>query len=107
LASPRTAFPGNSSPFSRFDSLELQVLRYFPLPNVAGANNHTRIAVEPDAQDQFEGRIDQLFNSKHRAFVRYAHLRDDDSPVTFLPEGSGNLTSGVTGHAVTRGDGVA
>ena len=33
-------------------------------------------------------------------------LRDNDTPVTFLPDGSGNLTSGVIGHAITRGDGA-
>ncbi len=105
--SPRTAFPGNTIPASRIDPLALQVLQHYPLPNAAGANNFIRTAVEPDSQDQFDGRIDQVFNSRHLAFVRYAHLRDDDNPVTFLPEGSGNLTSGVTGHAITRGDSVA
>ena len=40
-------------------------------------------------------------------FVRYSYLRDDDNPVPFLPDGSGNLTSGVIGHAITRGDGIA
>ncbi len=64
-------------------------------------------AVEPDSQDQFDGRVDQVFNDKHRAFVRYSYLRDDDTPVPFLPDGSGNLTSGVIGHAITRGDGLA
>src|SRR5207253_2971654 len=34
----------------------------------------------------------------------YTYFRDDNTPVTPLPEGSGNLTSGVIGHAVTRGD---
>jgi len=105
--SPRTAFPNNTIPASRFDPLALQVLQHYPLPNAAGANNYIRTAVEPDNQDQFDGRIDQVFNSKHRAFVRYSYLRDDDNPVTFLPEGSGNLTSGVIGHAITRGDGIA
>ena len=63
--------------------------------------------VEPDNQDQFDGRIDHVFNEKHRAFVRYSYLRDNDTPVPFLPDGSGNLTSGVIGHAITRGDGIA
>ena len=66
-----------------------------------------RTAVEPDNQDQFDGRIDHVFNEKHRFFVRYSYLRDNDNPVTFLPDGSGNLTSGVIGHAITRGDGMA
>ncbi len=105
--SPRTAFPGNTIPASRIDPLAAQVLHHYPAPNQAGANNYTRTGVEPDSQDQFDGRVDHVFSEKHRAFARYSFLRDDDNPVTFLPEGSGNLTSGVTGHAITRGDSVA
>jgi hypothetical protein len=106
-AAPRAPFVNNTIPASRFDPLALQVLQHYPLPNVPGANNYTRTAVEPDNQDQFDGRVDHLFNDRRRAFVRYAYLRDNDTPVTFLPDGSGNLTSGTIGHAITRGDSVA
>jgi hypothetical protein len=105
--SPRVPFANNSIPMSRFDPLAAQVLQHYPLPDAAGANNYIRTAVEPDNQDQFDGRVDHMFSDKHRAFVRYSYLRDDDNPVTFLPEGSGNLTSGVIGHAITRGDGIS
>jgi hypothetical protein len=106
-SSPRQPFAGNTIPMSRWDPIAMQVLGHYPLPNQAGANNYTRTAVEPDNQDQFDGRVDRVFNEKHRAFVRYSFLRDDDTPVTFLPDGSGNLTSGAIGHAITRGDGIA
>jgi hypothetical protein len=106
-SSPRAPFPNNTIPTSRFDPLALQVLQHYPVPNAAAANNFVLAGVEPDNQDQFDGRIDHVFNEKHRAFVRYSYLRDDDTPVTFLPEGSGNLTSGVIGHAITFGDGIA
>jgi len=105
--SPRTPFPNNTIPSSRFDPLALQVLQHYPLPNSAAANNYILVGVEPDNQDQFDGRVDHVFNQKHRAFVRYSYLRDDDTPVTFLPDGSGNLTSGMIGHAITHGDGLA
>ncbi len=105
--SPRAAFANNTIPASRFDPLALQILNHYPLPNKAGANNYVRTAVEPDSQDQFDVRGDQVFNAKHRVFLRYSYLRDNDTPVTFLPDGSGNLTSGVIGHAITRGDGIA
>ena len=105
--SPRVAFPNNTIPSSLFDPLALQVLQHYPLPNRSGANNYVNTGVEPDSQDQFDGRIDHVFNEKHRVFVRYSYLRDDDTPVPFLPDGSGNLTSGVIGHAITRGDGIA
>ncbi len=48
-------------------------------------NNYVRTAVEPDNQDQFDTRIDHVFNDKHRAFARYSYLRDDDTPVTSCP----------------------
>ena len=106
-SSPRTVFPGNTIPAIRFDALASQVLAHYPLPNAAAANNYVLTGVEPDNQDQSDGRADHVFNEKHRAFVRYSYLRDNDTPVTFLPDGSGNLTTGVTGHAITRGDGLA
>ncbi|HWE50775.1 MAG TPA: carboxypeptidase regulatory-like domain-containing protein [Bryobacteraceae bacterium] len=106
--SPRTPFANNTIPQTRFDTIAQQILAHYPLPNLPGsANNFVRTAVEPDSQDQFEGRIDRIFKEKHRAFVRYSYLRDDDNPVTPLPDGSGTLSSGVIGHAITRGDGLA
>ena len=104
---PRTPFVNNTIPANRFDALGLQVLQHYPLPDAAAANNFVLTGVEPDNQDQFDGRIDHVFNQKHRAFVRYSYLRDNDNPVPYLPDGSGNLTSGVIGHSITRGDGIA
>jgi hypothetical protein len=102
--SPRTQFANNTIPTIRFDSIGAQVLQHYPLPNVAGANNFVRTATEPDSQDQADFRVDRYFGEKHRIFGRYTFFRDDDTPVTPLPEGSGSLTSGVIGHAITRGD---
>ncbi|MEO8049980.1 MAG: TonB-dependent receptor, partial [Acidobacteriota bacterium] len=102
--SPRTQFPNNTIPASRFDALGLQILQQYPLPNVAGANNYARTATEPDNQDQADVRLDRYFGERHRVFGRYTILRDDDTPVSPLPDGSGSLTSGVIGHAITRGD---
>lgn len=107
LTSPRTEFPNNTIPTSRFDSIAVQVLQRYPLPNVAGANNFVRTATEPDNQDQADFRLDRYFREKHRVFGRYTYFRDDDTPVTPLPDGSGALTSGVIGHAITRGDAFA
>ena len=104
LTSPRTQFPNNTIPANRLDALGLQILQHYPLPNVAGANNFVRTATEPDTQDQADFRLDRYFGEKHRIFGRYTYFRDDDNPVTPLPDGSGSLTSGVIGHAITRGD---
>jgi hypothetical protein len=106
--SPRTPFANNTIPASRFDSIGAQVLQHYPVPNLPGtANNFVRTAVEPDNQDQFDARIDHIINDKHRLFGRYSYFRDDDNPVTPLPDGSGTLSTGVIGHAITRGDSVA
>jgi hypothetical protein len=105
--SPRQLFPNNSIPLTRFDSVGQQVLALYPDPNRPGtANNYARTAVEPDNQDQFDVRIDRYFGTRHRVFGRYSYWHDDDNPVTPLPDGSGSLTSGVIGHALTRGDNV-
>jgi hypothetical protein len=106
-SSPRTQFPNNTVSVSRFDPIAAQVLQHYPLPNVAGANNFVRTATEPDSQDQADFRIDRYIGTRHRIFGRYTFFRDDDTPVTPLPDGSGTLTSGVIGHAITRGDAFA
>ncbi|HEY2845869.1 MAG TPA: TonB-dependent receptor [Bryobacteraceae bacterium] len=105
--SPRTQFLNNTIPVTRFDALGLQILQHYPLPNLSGANNFVRTATEPDNQDQADFRVDRYFKEKHRVFLRYTFFHDDDTPVTPLPDGSGSLTSGVIGHALTRGDAVA
>ncbi len=103
----RQPFPSNTIPGSRFDAIGQQVLQRYPVPNLPGtANNFSRTATEPDSQDQFDTRLDRYFGEKHRVFGRYSYLRDDDNPVTPLPDGSGTLASGVIGHAITRGDSV-
>ena len=95
-------------PADRIDQVAQQVLQHYPTPTSSGAaNNFSRTAVEPDAQDQFDARIDRNLGSNRRIFARYSFFRDEDTPVTPLPDGSGSLSTGVTGHAVTRGDGIA
>ena len=105
--SPRPAFPANTIPQSRLDLLAAQVLAHYPAANTAGPSNYFRTATEPENQDQADFRVDHYFGDRHRLFARYSVLHDDDTPVTPLPEGSGSLTGGVTGHAVTRGHALA
>ena len=98
-------FANTTIPATRFDPVGFQVLQQYPVPNLPGtANNYVRTGVEPDNQDQFDTRFDRYFGQKHRVFGRYSYLRDDDTPVTPLPDGSGSITSGVIGHTITRGD---
>jgi Carboxypeptidase regulatory-like domain/TonB dependent receptor len=108
FSNPRVPFQNNTIPTQMFDPIGAQVLARYPMPtSSASANNYSRTAVEPENQNQFDVRVDRYFGTKHRVFVRDSYFRDDDTPVTPLPDGSGSITSGVTGHAITRGDGVA
>src|SRR5258708_6841744 len=100
----KTPFANNTVPLDRFDPIAKQILAHYPDPNVTGANNYVRTAAEPDNQDQADFRIDRYFGDQHRVFARYTFFRDEDTPVTPFPDGSGSLTSGVIGHAITRGD---
>jgi hypothetical protein len=105
---PRQPFPQNTIPLNRFDAVALELIQHYPLPNLSGpANNYVRTAVEPDNQDQLDTRLDRYFGTRHRAFARYSFFHDNDTPVTPLPDGSGSLTMGVIGHALTRGDSLA
>ena len=106
--SPRRQFPNDTIPLTRIDGLARQVLAHYPDPNLRGAaNNYVRTSVEPDNQDQVDARLDRYFGAHQRVFARYSLLLDDDTPVTPLPDGSGALTAGATGHAITRGDSLA
>ena len=100
----RVQFAGNRIPAGRIDPLAAAVLALYPLPNLPGAaNNYIRTGVEPDSQDQFDTRVDHYIGERHRLFGRFSYLRDDDTPVTPLPGGSGIITSGVISQTATRG----
>jgi len=97
------AFANNSILPAQFDVIAKQVLAHYPHATLPGAaNNFVRTAVEPDNQDQLDARIDRYIGADHRVFGRYSYFHDNDTPVTPLPDGSGSLASGVTGHALTR-----
>jgi hypothetical protein len=106
-APARTQFQNNTIPSFRFDPIGAQILQHYPQPNVNKPNNFVRTAIEPDDQDQADLRFDRYYGERRRFFGRYTYFRDDDTPVTPLPDGSGSLTSGVIGHAITRGDAFA
>jgi hypothetical protein len=109
----RDRFLNDTIPANRIDPATRAVINRYPLPNVfvngqeAVANNYVRVGNEEVNQDQFGGRIDYHLNPRHRVFGRYAYLRDDSRGVSPLPDGSGVITTGITGDTLTRGDSVA
>ena len=104
----RTPFLNDTIPLTSMDPVALQLLNRFPLPTTSGtANNYTRNGNEPDDLDQFDVRIDHRFSSRDHVFGRYSYAIEKSSPVTPLPEGSGNITSGFIGANSTLGQSVA
>lgn len=101
--SDRRAYVGNIIPISTFDSVSAELLNRYPLPTSAAlANNFSRVGNESIEQDQFDVRIDHKFSDNDQLFGRFSYAKDVTDPVTPLPEGSGNLTSGVIGLTDTR-----
>jgi hypothetical protein len=99
----RQPFPGGAIPVSRFDAVAADLLARYPLPNLPGtANNFRRVGNEELDSDQLGLRIDHRLSAKDQLFGRVAWLREFTDPVTPLPDGSGNLTTGALGPTNTR-----
>ncbi len=106
--SDHRAYAGNLIPINTFDPAAAALLQRYPNPTSSGsANNFTRIGNEPDNQDQFDVRFDNRFSPNNQAFGRVSYAKDITGPVTPLPDGSGNITSGITGPTDTRALSIA
>jgi len=96
--------PTNVIPVDRIDPAALVVLNRYPLPTKSGtASNFTFVGNDQDHQNQFDTRIDHKFSNRNQTFGRYSYFHDVDQPVPFLPDGSGNITTGVIGLTDTLG----
>jgi Carboxypeptidase regulatory-like domain len=101
----RDPFAGNTIPADRIDPVAASLLSRYPLPNLPGtANNYRRVGNEPDDQDQFDARLDYKASPSDQVFGRFSYFRDLTDPVTPLPDGSGNLTTGAIGRTDTRSE---
>jgi hypothetical protein len=101
--SDRRAYAGNIIPTNTFDSVASALLQRYPLPTTSGAaNNFSRVGNESDDQDQFDVRIDHRLSTTDQLYGRFSFFKDVANPVTPLPGGSGNITSGVLGLTDTR-----
>jgi hypothetical protein len=70
----RTPFPNNQLPAARIsDPVVQKVLNYYPLPNAPGVagiyNNFIQTQTRKTTQNTLLARVDQIFGSKHKAFV--------------------------------------
>jgi hypothetical protein len=101
--SDRRAYVGNSIPINTFDSVASTLLQRYPGPTTNGsANNFSRVGNENVNQNQFDVRIDHSVTPRDQIYGRFSFAKDVSEPVTPLPEGSGNITSGIIGLTDTR-----
>src|SRR5215831_10312286 len=106
--SDHRAYANNQIPANTFDSVAAGLLQRYPRPTSSGAvNNFTRIGNESDGQDQYDVRIDHRFSERDQIYGRFSYMKDITAPVTPLPDGSGNITTGVTGLTDTRAQSLA
>jgi hypothetical protein len=99
--------PTNVIPVDRIDPAALVALNHYPLPTKSGSsNNFTLVGNDQDHQNQFDTRIDHKFSDHNQTFGRYSYFHDVDQPVPFLPDGSGNITTGAIGLTDTLGQQV-
>src|SRR5262245_57792644 len=102
------AYAGNQVPVNTFDPAPALLLPIHPTPTASSvANNFTLIDNESDVHDQFDGHIDHRFSIKDQIYGRFSYAKDVTAPVTPLPDGSGNIASGVTGLTDTRAQSIA
>jgi hypothetical protein len=78
----RTAFPGNIIPRQRLDPIALNLMKYYPQPDLPGdaqgQNNFLSKAVSSNRYNSELFRIDHVLNDRHRMFVRgLANSRDN------------------------------
>jgi hypothetical protein len=66
-------FPNNSIPTSQLNASALTLLKdYYPLPNVNGNGyNYENLQPIPSSTNGFDGRIDQIINSKQQVYARF------------------------------------
>ena len=75
LINPSTGqpFPDNTIPTSELNQSALTLLNdYYPLPNINGDGyNYENLQPIPSSTDGFDGRIDQIINSKQQVYARF------------------------------------
>ena len=99
----RTPFAGNIIPVARMNPVAMNLMKYFPEPNVAPTNVYTQVnnwteASKDDADStDFGVRLDHNFNDAWRTFVRYTQGSQTTTPHNFFdspatPQGRGTQT---------------
>ena len=102
---PRTPFPGNKIPATRLSNSAQIFLKYFALPNSAGApftsiNNFNTNALFQGNSNQFNFRSDYNMSEKQRVFLRFTHWQLNQPRVDPQQTGAGSKFDETIHNAV-------
>jgi hypothetical protein len=76
----RKPFDGNVIRADKIDPIARNLLAVIPAPNLPGIRNNLRInPLSVNAQDQFDGRADQILSERDSMFARFTYGRADIS----------------------------
>ncbi len=79
-------FAGGRIPASRLNPAAVALLRYFPLPNLAGSvQNFTMQRGLVNTSDSFSGRVNTRLSAKDNAFVNYTFRRGNSLTSQIFP----------------------
>jgi hypothetical protein len=97
-ANVRTQFPNNTIPVSELDPVGVNMVKYYPLPNlagnIAGANNYSGNSVTGSPADFYMGKIDHNFNDRDRISFRFMGVWGTSSLASIYPQnGAGDPTN--------------
>lgn len=85
----RDPFPGNRIPLNRFDPVALNLLQYFPVPNLAtgasGANNFRANNAILLVRDNITAKIDHNFTQNDKIQFRYLYNSDNVDRTSVFP----------------------
>jgi hypothetical protein len=89
----RTQFPGNVIPQSRFDPIAVNVMKLYPLPNVAGvrysnANNFFGAGKTIEIDDRIDARVDWAKSEKFTFFTRVSKAWEKDVAPQYFGHGA-------------------
>lgn len=87
----RDQFADNKIPANMIDPVALNVLKYYPLPNLpgdanTGANNYAASGSSQLNLDNYDFRVDHRFSDRQTFFARYSHRYTEDVPLKAFPE---------------------
>ena len=104
----RDAFPGNSIPASRVDSVASKMLAVsYPLPNLGGTvNNYLNTGSNPEGTTGTNTRLDHNFSEKSRMTGRYTYRWANNKNLQAFPGPAGAGIQGDRYHHVVSGDHV-